>query len=44
MLYSPDDIARIKKQIRRRIAVLAVLFILPNIGAFAVMTPCASSG
>ena len=38
MLYSPDDIARIKKQIWRRIAVLAVLFILPNIGAFAVMT------
>ena len=38
MLYSPDDIARIKKQILRRIAVLAVLFILPNIGAFAVMT------
>ena len=33
MLYSPDDIARIKKQIWRRIAVLAVLFILPNIGA-----------
>lgn len=38
MLYSPDDIARIQKQIWRRIAVLAVLFILPNIGAFAVMT------